>query len=522
MNAHIKKDGNLSGNETSTSSLDLSRRQVVRGAAATAASAVLSGFAPLGCSAAVSPSAAPPSVGQNSQPKPTGPLTEASLTVTSTAAGSIGPAFAGLSYEKLTLNYGVFTSANTDLIGLFKRIGPNVLRIGGDSVDQNVWTPNGSGETPGQIAPSDVNGLAAFVKAAGWQCLYGVNLAGAATGATTPTLAAEEVAYAAQQFGSSLLGIEIGNEPNVYGDTGHPFAGNWSISQFITLWEQFRNAIHAQTPGVPITGPAAAYSSSTWAIPFGQTVKNEITLLTQHYYRGDGQSPIATAQYLLSPDSSLVGLLADIEACSQSIGVPYRIAECNSLWNGGSPNVSNAYASSLWVIDFLFDCSLGGATGVNLHGGGNSTNGSPIASNGATVVEARPEYYGVLLFELAGQGSLQVTQLSAGSINATAYAVKASSGGLNIVVVNKDQTQNLDLTVDLPQQAHSATLICMTQLSSGATGPDLSALGGVTIQGASVGLDGSLSPDAAYNLNPNGTQLTCFVPALSAVLIKTP
>ena len=153
----------------------------------------------------------------NPQPVPAGPLTAASLTVTPTAIGSIGPAFAGLSYEKSKLYGPLFTASNSDLIGMFMRLGPSVLRVGGNSVDRNVWTPNGPGQTAGQIAPSDVNSLAAFVKSAGWQCLYGINLGGAATGATTPALAAAEVAYAAQQLGSSLLGIEIGNVTDLYG-----------------------------------------------------------------------------------------------------------------------------------------------------------------------------------------------------------------------------------------------------------------------------------------------------------------
>ena len=88
--------------------------------------------------------------------------------------------------------------------------------------------------TTGQVAPSDVAALAAFVKAAGWQCLYSVNLGGVAYGATTPELAAEEVAYAAQQFGGSLLGVEIGNEPDLYGYPDRYFADDWSLSKFLT------------------------------------------------------------------------------------------------------------------------------------------------------------------------------------------------------------------------------------------------------------------------------------------------
>ncbi len=449
-------------------------------------------------------------------------MTTASLSVSATAAGAIATAFAGLSYEKSSINESpyLFTASNANLIGLFKRLGPSVLRIGGNSVDKNVWNAAGTGNTSGQVASADVASLAAFVKATGWQCLYGINLGGSAAGTTTPALAAAEVAYAYQQFGSSLLGIEIGNECDLYGNAGNYYAGNWSLPQFLTLWGQYRTAILATTPNVPITGPADASNESTWTVPFGQAVtKSEITLLTQHYYRANGQSATSTAAYLITPDPTLVSDLVTLNTGAKNIGIPYRMAECNSFYNGGASGVSDSYASALWVIDYLFNCALGGATGVNFHGGGNGTGYTPIADSGGAVVEPRPEYYGMLLFTLAGQGTLYTTQLSANGLNATAYAVKTSSG-LNLVVVNKDLIQNLSLTAQLPQAATSASLMQMTQLSAGATGPDLSAISGVTIQGASVMNDGTFSPSAAYTLTSNGTQLTCYVPALSAIMIQ--
>jgi hypothetical protein len=504
----------------------LTRRQIIQGTVAFAATSFWAGCSGSGSSTDPSSptNSSPPSTPAapaNPQPVPAGPVTQASLTITSAAAGSIGPAFAGLSYEKNKLCSPIFTASNSDLIALFKRIGPSVLRIGGNSVDQNVWTPNGAGQTAGQIAPSDVASFAGFVKAAGWQCLYGINLGGAATGATTPALAAAEVAYAAAQFGSSLLGIEIGNECDLYGDPGSYFAGNWSLNKFLSLWGQFRKAILATTPDVPITGPAATTPVTNWTIPFGQAVtKSEITVLTQHYYRANGALSTSTAALLITPDPYLVQELAELQTAAQGIGIPFRMSECNSFYDGGADGVSNSYASSLWVIDYLFNCAQGGASGVNFHGGGDSPGYTPIADSDNAVVDVRPEFYGILLFTLAGQGTLYKTQVSAGSLNVTGYAVRTSSGGLNIIVVNKDLTQNLQLSVALPQTANSATLLAMTQLSSGATPPDLTATAGVTIQGASVNLDGTFSPSTAYTLTGDSPQLTCYVPALSAVLIQ--
>ncbi len=521
----MNKNNRISLRRAVADSRALTRREIMQGTVALVASSLLPGCGLVKSSKAIQPDPLPaPTAPVNPQPTPVGELAPASLTVTATAAGSIGPAFAGLSYEKSQLYGPLFSPSNGNLIGVFQRLGPGLLRIGGNSTDKNVWTPNGVGQTAGQIAPSDVDSLAAFVKAAGWQCLYGVNLGGAATGATTSALAADEVAYAAQQFGSSLLGVEIGNEPDLYGYPGKYFADDWSLSQFLTLWRQFRAAIVATTPDVSITGPADATYEKTWTVPFGQAVtSSQITLLTQHYYRASDLLAMSTAAYLITPDPSLIGYLALLKAGAQGIGVPYRMSECNSYYNGvndvGVNGISNSYASSLWVIDFLFNCAQGGASGVNFHGGGH-VRYTPIVNKAGSVIGIGPEVYGMLLFNLAGQGALYATELSAGSLNVTAYAVKADSGVLDLILVNKDPTQNLQLSAQLPGTAISAKLLAMTQQSSGATGPDLSATSGITIQGAGVNLDGTFSPAAPYTLEPSGSQLTCYVPALSAVLIQ--
>lgn len=511
----------------SAPSQPISRREALQGALAFATTSL---FVGCGSSFSSGPSSSTPSPLSNSQPTPSGSIANVSLVISNTVIGSIPAAFAGLSYEKSKLCQSpyLFIGSNSDLVGMFKRLGPGILRIGGNSVDRNIWAQGGTGQTPGEIAPSDVDALAAFLKASGWQCLYGVNLGGAGpnpytsgsiVAATTPTLAAEEVAYVSSRLGSSLFGIEIGNECDLYGRSY--FSGTtWNLSTFESLWALFRSAIIASTPSANVTGPADAGHESSWTVPFGQwATKANISLLTQHYYRANGQDPSSTAQFLISPDSNLANDLSSLRSGAQTIGIPFRITECNSFYNGGSNGVSDSYASSLWIIDFLFECALNGSVGTNLHGGGNSAGYTPIADSGGSVVEARPEFYGVLLFTLAGSGTLYSASLSPGGLNANAYAVKTSSG-LNILVVNKDSSQSLKLNVELPQSASLATLLEMTQRSPGASAPDLVATSGVTIQGATVNVDGSFSPGVAYDLDLLGATVSCYAPALSAILIQ--
>lgn len=416
----------------------------------------------------------------------------------------------GLSYEKLAITYNYFHSSNHNLIALFRRLGAGVLRIGGGSVDRLLWTSSSSG-SHAQITSTNIKDLAGFLQATGWLCLYGVNLA-----TSTSILAAEEAGFAALTLGSNLLGIEIGNEPDEYGVAGNYFTGNWTFQDFLSRWYSFRSAIIQAAPHIPITGPVTGGGNhiSSWTLPFGQAVtQSELTLLTQHYYRSSGASSTSTAAFLISPDKQLTTELATLDAGARQLGIPYRLSECNSFSNGGAPGVSDSYASSLWVIDFLFDAAVGGATGINMHGGGQGPGYTPIADDSGAVIGARPEYYGLLLFSLIGSGTLLQTQLSAGGIEATAYAVRTASGGLKIMLVNKDPRQNLLINIQANQRVETASLQTMT-------GASLSATSGVTIQGAEVNNDGSFAPASPTALIPSATRTNCYVPPLSAVLIS--
>jgi hypothetical protein len=230
------------------------------------------------------------------------------------------------------------------------------------------------------------------------------------------------------------------------------------------------------------------------------------------YEKGD----FVTELLFTSANTSLAGLFNALGNGVLAIGalhLPFRFTETNSYLYGGSPGVSNAYASALWVIDHLFHIALGGACGVNMQGG-DSADYTPIANLGSTVLEAMPEYYGLLLFSLAGQGTLLQTKLAVTDFNATMYAVLNPSGGMNIVIVNKEVYSSLRITINCGKSISSASLIELYNT-------DLSATTGQTIQGATVSTDGSFNLGAPYAPeNISSFWVTCYVPAISAVLIQ--
>ncbi|BAM88102.1 putative lipoprotein [Bradyrhizobium oligotrophicum S58] len=111
--------------------------------------------------------------------------------------------FVGLSYEKDKLRQPMFTPGNDDLLGLYRLLGPGVLRIGANAVDRCAWLGGVPGLAP--IQSEMVDALTAFAKQADWQVIYGINLAN-----NTTARAAAEASYAARALGDTLSAFEIG------------------------------------------------------------------------------------------------------------------------------------------------------------------------------------------------------------------------------------------------------------------------------------------------------------------------
>jgi hypothetical protein len=419
--------------------------------------------------------------------------------------GAIPPRFVGLSYEKASLIEGLFRSDNAALLAFFHLLGPSVLRLGGNTVDESAWAPESDAGHPdgGEtyvVTPSDIDAMAGFTRASGWKVLYGVNMK-----TSTASIAANEAAYAAGELGSSLLGFEIGNEPDHYGVSFASWEANWS---------SFASAIRGAIAGAVLTGPATGTNVIGWTLPFATDEGGAIALLTQHYYRGSATGPNATIGTLISPDPALVGTLRLVEnAANADVHGAYRLAECNSFSQGGAPGVSDAFASALWVIDFLFANAAYGSSGVNLHGGDNGIAPivyTPIANHLGVVLGARPIFYGMLLFVRAGTGTLLATTSAPASLDLSAYAVQSGSV-THVVLVNKMPVVE-SVAVELGDHAASADALVLTAAG-------LDAADGVTFGGAAIDSSGSFDPEPPQAVPVSGGSLMFRVPAESAVLL---
>jgi hypothetical protein len=455
-----------------------------------------------------------------------GPTVTGTVTVNrGTNAGQIGPGFAGFSFEKTHMTNGTFTGTNAALIALFKLVGPTVLRIGADDVDNCTWVPTaqpGGGAPPysRSIGTADVDGLGDMLNATGARAIYGVNFH-----SDDPPNSAAEAAYVTSTLGSSLYGFEIGNEINRY--------GAWASLQ--AEWESFATAIHALAPGAPLIGPAAGGGDAlSLTTPFAadEATGESLVLLTQHYYAGTantaGQDTVARL-LTVDPDpptsqDGLIGTLTTTNTAAVANKIPdgFRVGECNTFAGHGENGVSNALISALWSLDFMFTSAKYGASGVNFHGGEQGMDGntpfyySPIEETNGVVTNANPLFYGMLLFSLAGSGQALPATATAGSLDFTAYAIELADGSTSVVLDNKDTTSGVRATVDVGTTVGSASAIYL----QGPTPPSLTAMSGITLAGASVTPAGEWNRSPPYALSASGNTVSVLVPPASAALVR--
>jgi hypothetical protein len=458
-------------------------------------------------------------VSNNPPPALTGTVVNGSVKVTrGTPMGSLTAGFAGFSFEKSHLTDGFFVPTHTALVNMFKLLGPGVVRIGADDVNTSVWTPSATFESPGNtshnIGTAEVDALAQFLTATEWKTIYAVNM----RGSSTPQTAVTELQYVVPKLGTSLQGVEIGNELNLYND---PNVEN--------VWHSYAQAIHATFANTAVAGPGV-FEDINYAINLINGEGKVLDIVTHHYYRGQAGTSVATLANLVNLDPAVTSQSQALANAvkSNNIRGGFRWGELNSYSSHGAQGISNALASALWGINFMLTTAEYGSVGVNFHGGGQNMDGnvcpngvnscskpfwySPLREVDSRVTEAAPLYYGMLLVSRIGTGGMVGTTASAGGANVRAYTVTPADGSTVVVIVNSEAGTGVNATVDVGAAVSNATATYLR-------GPSLTATTGITLGEAAVTTSGTWTPKAPYTLSHVGNTVTVPVPAASAVFV---
>jgi hypothetical protein len=469
------------------------------------------------------------------------PIAQVRLTLRPDRLGNkIGEDFTGLSYESAQLgNPNFFSGENSELVGFVRQSGKSgVLRIGGNTSEYCYWTPDsGSAENPnteslpadktnpiafglavgpdkGQKAPAPVKitplavrNLREFIDETGWELIYGLNM-----GTGTPEAAADEAAYVTNTVGERLIAFQLCNEPDLFFKNKIRKA-DYNFDQFADEWQRFYQAIRARVPTAPFAGPDTAYNNE-WLVPFAKRFKEEAVFLSQHYYaEGPPTDPSMTIERLLKPNPKLEAEFDGMKKTVQESGLPFRLAETNSCYQGGKQGVSDTFASALWSADLMYQLASAGGMGINFHGGGYGWY-TPIAGTHQDGFLARPIYYGMLLFAQAGPG-----QLVEGSFDSldrapllTAYGMRSDSGDLKVAVFNKNLDRGVRLMIDPGEQSKSISVLRLHA-------PRVDDTTDTTFGGAVVGEDGSWSPSREEKLILENDAAILELPAASGALV---
>ncbi len=454
----------------------------------------------------------------------------------------IGEDFTGLGYESAQLgNPSFFSGGNAELAGFLRRLGTSgVLRIGGNTSEYCYWTANAAKQAnmpnvesmrtgdkanpiafgltagpdtgkkapaPVSITPLAIRNLREFLDSCGWKLIYGLNM-----GTGTEEDAADEAAYVTDVAGSKLIAFQLCNEPDLFYRNGIR-KGNYDFGQFAREWQRFYDAIRARVPHAPFAGPDTAYNNE-WLVPFAKQFKHEASFLSQHYYaEGPPTDPSMTIERLLRPDPTLQAEFKGMQEVMNESGLPFRLAETNSCYQGGKPGVSDTFASALWGADLMYQLASEGGTGINFHGGGYGWY-TPIAGSQESGFLARPIFYGMLLFAQAGAGQLvecKVEQLEQAPL-LTTYGLSSGSGAIKVAAFNKNLDLSVRLTIDTGRRTQRVSALRLRA-------PRVDDTTDVTFGGAPVGSSGAWSATREEILSGENGTAVIELPAISAALV---
>lgn len=437
------------------------------------------------------------------------------------ATGPFGPAvpadFAGLSFEMRQVLPGArgvhfFRASNRPLVELMRSLGVRNLRVGGNTAD-----------TPSVPIPdaADQDALFDFARAVGARVIYTLRLRQG-----RPAEAAALAARIMDRHGSELECFALGNEPDVY-DRAFP--------AYVAEVRTYIAAVTApdRAPAAVFSAPGTTPDMAAWARWIAQdaALDGRIRLITQHEYPGGNarlaKDPGSAREAMLSR-AWVAGYAANWQAfvpAAKARGLPFRIEEINSYYNGGVKDASNTLAAGLWGLDYLDWWAAHGAAGLNFHTGDWVAAADALTPCWYAVFRSEPGGYRVeplgyalKAFALAGGGHTAHARIlsNASGVNLTAYALRRSDGGWSVTLIDKDDGRGArPVRVELRASGAGEGRYLLLTAPGGAA-----ATAGLTIGGSPMGEDGSWSGRWTPLLPQGPGQYRLTLPPATAAVIR--
>jgi hypothetical protein len=398
-------------------------------------------------------------------------------TPTAQARGNIQPPNGVPADAQLAYVLGDPGAPNTGFFTMMRDLGPGVLRLGGNSQDNTCWDPKAAPHPnwcEGPITPGLLKLYSTAVGAAGWRMIVGLNLR-----QNSPRWALSEATQgvAKEIPADQILGFEIGNEPDLFGRTpARP--KTYSPEDYVKDALGYIHALRANRIARQYSFVAPAICCG-WRNPGDldtilKGIGSDLKLVSVHNYPTStcGHKNVTAAE-LLSPElmQKFDDLSKKLVAMAHQNNLPIALAETNSASCGGMAGVSNAFASAVWGLDYMFNVASDGYTNINFHfsyrtGGSayNPVNTFSWKTGGEEhyLNVVQPLYYAMYTFAKRASGEHLLPATIETKANITAFATTACPGcEVHVFVINKDEKAAGQMSVHLAGHAGAARLLML-------------------------------------------------------------
>ncbi|KZP13253.1 glycoside hydrolase family 79 protein [Athelia psychrophila] len=215
----------------------------------------------------------------------------------------------------------------------------------------------------------------------------------------TSNLRLEIAEYGEAILGDNLLGLQVGNEPDLYGV--HQFGGRpttYSPQDYFTEFGQEMTGINADA-NIPVkknivgpsvtggtwtpdqvfaTGYLSAYASNLGFI----AVENYPDDNCQAIFGGDSAAKDPQTEfpkYLThGAGTAIVAGFLSASAQARALGLPMLMFETNTASCGGFPGLSDSFGAALWALDYGLTMAAANFSGALLHVSGASVYYNPF------------------------------------------------------------------------------------------------------------------------------------------------
>ncbi|WWD17633.1 hypothetical protein CI109_102074 [Kwoniella shandongensis] len=287
--------------------------------------------------------------------------------------------------------------------------------------------------------------------------------------------------YAQQILGSSLRGLSVGNEPDLYVDHNKRAAG-YGVTDYVSEFNKMTQSVLSDgslSNSVAFLGPSVCCDvigfemddvlNAGWLTA---NVDHLAAVAVQHYPTNNCQinGNVIQAQDIFADflnhtsAQSLVSPYLGNAATVQAAGKEMIMLETNTASCGGFPGLSDSFGAAMWMTDYALQMAYGNFSAALMHVGGQNVYYNPFTpppSNQSTTKQwtTGSVYYSTLLIsEAFGQSNVSrvvdmtpSTDVDANAIFHPAYAVYENDAPSRVVLFNyiDDATGANDLSTTI-------------------------------------------------------------------------